>query len=155
MNSKKFASHTIRVSKVINAPLTFVYKWCTDFREDDNKITGSTNRRRILQRTRKRVVYVTTYFSRPGVARMGVNMVTLHSPTSWHLEFIGEEDNEVGDYKLTRLGARKTRLDMRFLERYKVRRAPTQTEDLKHTEQLWDKFVAALERDYARTERRT
>ena len=94
-------------------------------------------------------MYVTTYFQKPGGAKIGVNLVTLRPPNSWHLEFIGEEDDEVGDYRLTRIGARKTRLDMRFLEKYKVRSAPTQSEDLKHTEDLWGKFVAALEKDYA------
>jgi hypothetical protein len=143
------------VSKVINAPLSFVYKWCTDFREDDNRITGSKNRRKILQKTSRRVVYVTTYFPKVGVAKVGVNLVTLRPPNSWHLDFIGEEEDEEGDYRLTRLAARKTKLDMRFSERYKVRNAPTQTEDLEHTEELWGKYAAALERDYARTVKRT
>jgi hypothetical protein len=131
--------------------LRFVYNWCTDFREDDNKITGSKNKRRILEKTRKRIVYVTTYFPKPSKAMMGVNLVTLHPPNSWHLDFIGQEDDEQGDYRLTRLGARRTRLDMRFSEKYRVRQATTQAEDKKHTEEMWDKYVAALEKDYSRT----
>ena len=154
MKPKVFASHTIRASKVINAPLSFVYRWCTDFREDDNRITGSKNRRKILQRNVKRVVYVTTSFPRAGVAKLGVNLVTLRPPNSWHLDFIGEEDDEEGEYRLTRLAARKTRLDMRFSERYKGRNAPTKADDLKHTEEIWGKYTAALERDYARTVKR-
>jgi hypothetical protein len=43
-------NHTYRVSRVINAPLKFVYDWCTDFRENDNKIPGSRTRI-ILQKT--------------------------------------------------------------------------------------------------------
>ena len=39
---------------------------------------------------------------------------------------------------------------MRFKERYKVRNAPSAAEDKKGTEELWDKYVAALERDYSR-----
>ena len=31
----------IRVSKTINAPLRYVYDWCTDYRETDPQITGS------------------------------------------------------------------------------------------------------------------
>ena len=150
MKPKEFESHTISVSKVINAPLRFVYRWCTDFREDDNRITGSNNKRKILQKNLKRVVYVTTY-SKAGVSKVGVNWVILSPPNSWHLDFIGEEDDEEGEYRLTRLAARKTRLDMRFSEKYKVRNAPTQKEDAKHTEEIWDKYVAALEKDYARS----
>jgi len=153
LSAKVFSTHSIHVTKIINAPLQFAYKWCTDFREDDNKITGSKNERRILQKNRKRVVYVTTYFPKPETSKVGVNLVTLHPPNSWHLEFVGEEDDEEGDYHLTRLGTRKTRLDMRFQEKYKVRNAPTQAEDKKHTEEIWDKYAAALERDYSRVKR--
>jgi hypothetical protein len=131
-----------------------VYKWCTDFREDDNKITGSKNKRKILQKSPKRVVYVTTYFPKPGRSKVGVNLVTLHPPNSWHLDFVGEEDDEIGDYHLTRLGPKKTQLDMRFFEKYKVRNAPAQAVDKKHTEELWAKYAAALEEDYAKTRRR-
>jgi len=63
--------------------------------------------------------------------------------------YIGDEDDEAGDYLLTRLGPRKTRLDMRFIEHYKIRNAPTRAQDTKHTHEIWDKIVAALERDYA------
>jgi hypothetical protein len=151
LNSRIFSTHTIRVSRVIKAPLRFVYNWCTDFREDDNKLTGSKNRRKILQKNKRRVVYVTTYFPKPNKIRIGVNLVTLHPPNSWHLDFIGEEDYEEGDYHLTRLGSKKTRLDMRFREQYRVRNVPSAAEDKKGTEELWDKYVAALERDYSRT----
>ena len=44
--------HTYYVSKVFQAPLKFVYSWLTDYREDDNKLTGSTAQRKILQKTR-------------------------------------------------------------------------------------------------------
>jgi hypothetical protein len=150
LKPKVFSSHIVRVSKVINAPLSFVFKWCTDYREDDNKITGSRNCRKILQRTKRRVVYVTTYFPKSGRAKMGVNLVTLRPPNSWHLDFVGEEEDEEGDYRLTRLAPRKTRLDMKFSEKYKVPHAPTQVEDMQQVEAIWDKYVAALERDYAR-----
>lgn len=147
---KVYSRHTVRVSKLINAPLSFVYKWCTDFREDDNKITGSKNRRKILQLNNKRAVYVITYFPKPGVTKMGINLVTLRPPNAWHLEFIGEEDDEIGDYRLIRVGSSRTRLNMRFVESYKVRNAPSQAEDTRHTQEIWDKYVAALEADYSR-----
>jgi len=93
---------------------------------------------------------LTKYNTKKGETKIGVNLVTLRPPNSWHLEFIGEEDDEVGDYRLKRLGPSRTRLDMRFVENYKVRGAPSQAEDTQHTEEIWDKFVLALERDYAR-----
>ncbi len=81
--------------------------------------------------------------------RSAVNVVTLYPPKAWHLDFIGDEDDETGDYVLTSLGPRRTKLDMTFIEHYKIFRPPTKAQDAKHTHEVWDKYVAALERDYA------
>ena len=141
-------SSTIHVSKKIKAPVKFVYNWCTDFREDDSKISGSKTKRIIMQKTKQRVVYVSAF--RWGRKSMyGVNIVTLHPPNRWRLDYAGEEADEVGDYRLTSLGRGRTRLDMTFKEKYKVRGAPTRKEDMKDTNEIWDRYVAALERDYA------
>jgi hypothetical protein len=150
LSGKPLHGHTFHVSKFINAPLPFVYRWCTDFREDDNKITGSKSQRRMLQKTRNRVVYLSIYRSH-GKTNFGVNIVLLKPPRAWHLDFVGEEEFESGDYRLTELGARKTRLDMTFNEQYKIRNHPSQAEDTKHTNEIWDKYIAALERDYRHT----
>jgi hypothetical protein len=141
-------THTYRVSKIINAPLKFVFDWCTDFREDDNQITGSKTQRRILQKTKRRAIYISTY-GRDAKMVSGVNIVTLKPPKAWHLEYVGEEEDEIGSYKLKRLGSGKTRLDMTFTEKYKISNAPTKEEDRNHTEQTWDRYVTALERDFS------
>jgi len=142
-------THSFHISKTIHAPLRFVYEWCTDYRETDPQITGSKSKRRILLRTKHRVVYMLSYPSR-GKIRTGINVVTLHPPNGWHLDFVGDEDNETGDYTLTTLRAGKTRLDMKFTERYKIRNAPSKAQDAKSVGGVWDKYVPALERDYAR-----
>ena len=142
-------SHTVRVSKIINAPSRFVYEWCTDYRESDPKISGSKAKRRILLKTNCRVIYLSLYRSERR-SRSAVNVVTLYPQTAWHLDFIGDEDDEAGDYMLTRLGPQKTRLDMTFEEHYKVPKAPTKAQDLKQTNIVWDKYVSALEKEYAR-----
>ena len=49
------------VSKTFDAPLEFVFDWCTDFREDDGKMVGSKAKHRFLERTDERVVWVTNY----------------------------------------------------------------------------------------------
>jgi len=142
-------SHTYHVSKVINAPLRFVYNWCVDFREDDPKIWGSKTKRIILQKTKRRVIYMSTQ-RRRGRATSAVRIVTLQPPNAWHLGFAGQENDEVGDYHLTSLGPRKTKLDITFKVKYKIANAPTKEKDTKQTNEVWDKYVAALERDYAR-----
>jgi hypothetical protein len=141
-------THTYQVSKVINAPLKFVYDWCTDFREDDNQITGSKTQRKILQKTKHRVIYISTHEGE-GKMMSGVNIVTLRPPKARYLEHVGEEEDEIGSYKLTRLGPGKTRLDMTFTDKYKISDAPTKEEDKNHTDQMWGRFVAALETDYS------
>jgi hypothetical protein len=137
------------VSKIIRAPIRFVFDWCTDYRESDPKITGTKSRRKILSRKENRVVYLSQYRMH-GKPRSAVIVVTLYPHEAWHLDFIGDDDEEVGEYVLKRLGPRKTRLDMTFLERYTMRGAPSKTQDIKATHEVWDKYVAALERDYTR-----
>lgn len=139
---------TIHLSKIIRAPLGFVYRWCTDFREDDSKISGSKARRIVLQKTKRRSVYISA-FREAGRSRYGVNVVTLRPPNTWHLDYVEEEADVIGDYRLTSLGPRRTRLDMTFKEKYKIRGAPTRKEEMKDTNEVWDRYVAALERDYA------
>jgi len=138
----------IRVSKTINAPLRFAFNWCTDFREDDPQLTGSKSRRITLEKTKKRVVYAEVYTGDDGNQKVGVNIVTLKSPTSWNLEFFGEEDNEIGDYKLSSLGKNKTKLNMVFKETWKTETIPTVEERAESTNKVWDQYVAALEKEF-------
>ncbi|HZW55250.1 MAG TPA: hypothetical protein VFF30_03090 [Nitrososphaerales archaeon] len=139
-----------RVSKAINAPLNYVYNWCTDFSEDDPKITGSRSQRKILQKTSKQVVYAQLYEGADGKPKVAVDIVTLNpSKKTWHLDYFGEEDDETGDYKLTSVGKNKTKLDMVFKERWKnISTVPTKEEQVEQTSRIWDKYIAALEREY-------
>ena len=136
--------------KTINAPLRFVYDWCVDFREDDPEIWGSRTRRIILQKTKRRVIYMST-LKRRGRATSAVRIVTLHPLNAWHLDLVGQENDEIGDYLLTSLGPKKTRLDITFKVKYKISNAPTKEKDTRQTNETWDKYIAALERDYTRS----
>ncbi len=140
-------SHSYRISRVINAPLRFVYSWCVDFREDDPMIWGSKAKRMILEKTKRRVIYMSTHRRRRRTIAV-VRIVTLRRPDAWHLDLVGQERDEIGDYHLTRLGPRKTRLEITFRANYRIANAPTKEEDTKLTNKTWDKYIAALERDY-------
>ncbi|MDG6925101.1 MAG: hypothetical protein JRN09_00965 [Nitrososphaerota archaeon] len=138
-----------RVSKVINAPLRYTYQWCTDFREDDSKLTGSSSQRRIVEKTRKRVIYVTIYDGADDKQKVAVSYVTLKPPDAWSLEQFGEEDYEKGEYRLKSLGKDRTRLDMVFKETWKdIAKIPTIKEQTDGTSRFWDQLIAALEKDY-------
>jgi hypothetical protein len=102
-----------------------------------------------MQKTKRRVIFISA-FKWAGRPRYGVQIVALRPPNRWHLDYAGEDADEVGEYLLTKLGPRRTRLDMVFKERYKIRGAPTRREEMKQTRDVWDRYVAALETDYAR-----
>ena len=140
---------TYHVSKVLNAPLSFAFKWCTDYRETDPRITGSKNKRSVLEKNKERVIYTVRYKS-GGKTINAVNIVTLKPPKAWDLDSRGDEDDEVGEYRLTSLGPRKTRLDMMFIEYWKIPNYPEKSEYLRDIHRIWDKYAAALERDYMR-----
>jgi hypothetical protein len=76
-------------------------------------------------------------------------MVTLRPPKAWYLDQVGEDEDATGIYKLTRVGSGRTRLDMTFTEKYKISEVPTKEEDRNGTDQMWQKYVTAMEKDYA------
>ena len=152
-NNRITKTNMISVSKVINAPLSFVYDWCTDYSPDDSKLTQSKTRRIILNKTPRQAIYLET-FRRNGKPMCAVNIVSLKRPTRWHLDYVGQEADEIGEYRLTRQGPKKTKLDMWFKVKYKIRGAPSRTEDTKQTSIVWDKYVRALEKEFAARNRR-
>ena len=141
---------TYHISKTFNAPLGFVYRWCTDFREDDPKMVGAKYRRKITERSNRLVAW--RIVGRRGQKGYeGVRVVWLKPPNAWHLDTCGDR-SEQGDYRLTRLGKTKTRLDMRFTVAYADRSsvAPKKSweQDLSKN---WDSYGSYLERDYRRS----
>ncbi len=133
-------------SRIFNAPLRFVYNWCTDYSEVDPKITGAKLRRIVIQKTKSMAVYI----NKPKNAEPGmtINIVTLHPPDRWHMNLIGEERDGTGEYHLTRLGPRSTKLNVSLKMKWKTPRAPTKTEFHERLNSMWAKYAAALERDY-------
>jgi hypothetical protein len=60
-------------------------------------LTGSKSQRRILEKTRKRVIYAQLYEGEDGKEKVAIDIVTLKPPHSWHLDYFGEEDDETGE----------------------------------------------------------
>jgi len=145
MGSRVGATDAVSVSRTIGAPLGFVYDWCTDFREDDSKITHSKSRRRILEKTKQRVIYTSRTKGAKSVG--GASIVTLHPPDSWHVDSIGDLSDSTGDYRLRKLAGRRTRLDIVFRIKRKSPAAQSRSKFVRHINEIWDKYVAALEKD--------
>jgi hypothetical protein len=144
---KKLFVETYRASKSIKAPLDYAFAWCTDFREDDGKLTGSKSKRTFLERTDKRVVWAVQYKEK-GKPKEGIRVVWLRPPDSWMLDTCGDH-RELGEYKLTQKGKNKTRLDMKFQISYDSK---DEVEDRrkweKEASEEWDIFRTHLEKDY-------
>jgi hypothetical protein len=143
-----------RHSRVLNASIKFAYDWCTDFSPEDAKIAGAKFPRIVLEKTRRRVVYASYKQGSDGKPKLAVRVVTLHPKAySWHLDYFAEEDLEMGDYKLTKLGNEKTKLSLRLDNKWKKGRGPTKSEFESSTAHTWDKYAPALERDYRNSKR--
>lgn len=137
---------------MFDAPIKFVYDWCTDYSSEDSKITGAKFPRIILEKTKKRAVYASHKKGSDGKPKLAVRVVTLHPETfTWHLDYFAEEDLEVGEYKLTRLGPKRTRLVMVLKNRWKKGKSPSRAEFEQSSKSHWDKYAAALESDYVRS----
>ena len=142
---------TYKHSRVFDVPIKFAYDWCTDYSPLDSNIIGSKFPRIVLKKTKTQVVYASYKTGSDGKPKLAVRVVTLHpSSYSWHLDYYAEQDLEVGEYRLKRLGASKTRLDMVLRNTWKHGRSPTRKEFEAESKKTWDKFAPALERDYRR-----
>ena len=136
-------------SKIINAPIKYVYDWATDFREDDNLFWGGRHPRIILSRSKTKCVYAQYENESKDKPKIAVTVVTM-SPTkySWHLDYYAEEDMETGEYRLSKIGKNRTKLTMSFKNFWKNGKGPSQKKFQDGTRELWEKYAAALESDY-------
>ena len=137
-----------RVSQTFEAPLAYVYDWCTDFTDEDPKIIGASYTRHVIEKTKKRAVLIQRYRV-AGVEKEGVRIVTLSPPDSWHLESINEEVDRVGDYFLSSLGRERTKLEIVIKARYKTIEPEPAPKLKKNLDEEWKKYKEALEKDYA------
>lgn len=145
-----YATHVARVSKVIRVPLRYAYDWLTDYRADDGKFSRSRPRYRVLRLSEDRVVRVRCSPRSAEALKVAVELVRLRPPDAWHLDQIDEADLNSVDYKLTRLGPRKTHLTLDLVERWMVPDFPEKADWVRGTNLNWDRLVAALEERYSR-----
>ena len=145
---RAFATHTGRISKTVNAPLHYVYDWCTDFRSDDAKFSSSDQRHRVVTVSPRRLVRVKVAHDGAEDPEMNVEVVRLSPPNAWHKDTIGEEDLDSVDYKLTALGPSKTRISLVLVERWMVPRFPPKADWVRSASRCWDRLVLAIEERY-------
>lgn len=145
---KLYGAYTVRVSKVVDAPPKYVYEWCTDFRGDDGRFSKSKPRFRVLRPGKDRVVRVRTSNPRAKDFGVSVELVRLSPPNAWHVDQIDEGDLATVDYRVTRLGARRSRVALRITERWMIPEFPGRDAYRASVSAYWDALMAALEARY-------
>lgn len=143
-----FATHIGRFSKIVDAPLRYVYTWCTDFRPDDRKFEKSKPRHRVVIVAPRRLVRIKVAGRGVENPRMAVELVRLSPPNAWHKDTIGETDLDAIDYRLTSLGPKKTRVSLVIVERWLVPTFPKKSDWLRRSSEYWDELVRAIEERY-------
>lgn len=143
-----YATHVGRFSRVIAAPLDYVYAWCTDYRTDDGKFSKSRPRFRVIRLSPDRVVRVRHSNPRVKPLRVAVEVVRLRPPNAWHVDQLDETDYDSVDYTLTRLGPRRTRISLVLIERWMVPKYPPKSTWVPASIAYWDGLVAAIEARY-------
>lgn len=143
-----------RIRVAFRVPLPFAFAWCTDFSPEDAALEGESYRRKVVERTRRRVVFEDLEESPDGWfwAR---DVVTLRPPNRWHMESVGSRREVIGDYLLTNLPDGRTQLELRWRRRPIMRETKPLTKAQREASTLtaWRRFGRALERDYRRAQR--
>jgi hypothetical protein len=139
-----YATHEARLSKRIEAPLQYVYDWCTDFRTDDGKFSKSKPRYQVLRPSKDRVIRIRASGS-PQSPVLALELIRLNPPKGWHVDQIDESDLETTEYRLTRLGPRRTRITLDIVERWMTAKHPSRSEWVEGAGRYWDGLVDALE----------
>jgi hypothetical protein len=142
------------VSVDMQAPLSFVYRWCTDYTPHDGKYGGENKtihlKRRIIEKKHRRVVFENLFDVGKGWG-WERHIVTLRPPDRWHCEGSGNYQESVLDYRLTPLPGGRTRFDMRWKSRpmgLSEGARPRASSIEAHVTELWKRRARALEREY-------
>jgi len=141
---------TLRFHKLVRAPLRFVYQWCTDYRDDDDRITDSIYHYKatIILREASRIVRTIVV---PGSDRnqsTDVEIISLRPPNRWSLRKFSVTDDETATYRLTRKGVALTRIDIRIHRTWKLRNPPNRTRYRALFNQVWDRYVTVMEQEF-------
>jgi hypothetical protein len=96
---------------VFDAPLAYVYDWCTDYSPQDSGLEGESYTRKILERSARRVLYEDVEEAPDGFhwARYDVE---LRPPKAWRMTSLGNRRTARAEYHLTSESNGRTRLDI-------------------------------------------
>lgn len=102
-----------RIRVAFRVPLDFAFAWCTDYTPQDGALEGESYERKIVERTRRRVVFEDLEETESGWV-WSRDVVTLRSPDRWHMEGVGNRRDVAAEYVLSRLPDDRTQLELRW-----------------------------------------
>ena len=132
-----------------HAPLPFVYAWCTDYTPNDPFLEGEKYVRRVLERSRRRVVMEDLY-DEPGGWMWSHYEVSLRPPRRWHAEAVGSHRTWSIDYELSEQPDGTTELWFRGVRcaTALAGKNPPKAQLERNLRGMWANFGRALEKDY-------
>jgi hypothetical protein len=138
------------VHTAFQAPLPFVYRWCTDFAAIDPDLGTGGYQRRIIRRAHRSVCFEDLYDSEEGWIWIR-RSVRLDPPAHWHSDSVGSDRLISVDYRLTSLSENSTELTISAVRRpYGIgKKNPTKLRWERDVAANWAGFARALERDFA------
>jgi hypothetical protein len=147
----QYRTLTFRVR--VHAPLEFVYRWCTDFRADDDRLTNSIYQYRadIVLREPRRIVRVIRVPGKDRNRSTDVEIISLQPPNQWSLKKFSVTDDKTGHYRLRHTAPTLTLLEMKFREKWKVRNPPDRTRYRELFVRVWNRYRAIMEEQYHRS----
>jgi hypothetical protein len=140
------------IRSVFHVPVDFAYRWCTDYREFDGRLSKEGNLRRILRRSARQVVYEDLTPAPEGWV-WSRQTVTLRPPNRWTATARGNYRTWELDYRLRRHGEDATEFTMRGLRRPFLLGTKNPSQRALRTEllRMWRNFGKAMESDYRRS----
>jgi hypothetical protein len=143
---------TYRYRTTFDAPLPFVFRWCTDYSPTDPKLEHEAFERRIIERTSKRIVYEDLEQLPKGWSWRR-HLVTLRPPNRWSSESVGNYRDFHLEYELRALPGGRTEMRFRGRRVPAVLGGPNPSVRAfgESMETSWRYFRKDLEREYRRS----
>ena len=140
-------TYVVRVR--FRAPLEYVFRWCTDYGTQDAALEKEQYERRVIERTKRQVVYEDLQGSDGGWF-WSRHVVRLTPPDHWHSDSIGSHRAFSLDYQLTGRGPEESELVLTGKRRPYGHGGPNPPKSVwePSVAKSWKRFAKALESDY-------
>lgn len=150
------SSAVYEIRRTFRVPLAFAFRWCTDYTTHDGKLSEGGQLRRVLERTRRRVVFE-DLSENPDGWFWSRYEVSLHPPDRWTATASGNYRTWELTYTLRPLAQDLTEFKLRGRRRPAGlgRKNPSQRAMKAELQEMWRNYARAMEADYRAEGRRS